>query len=128
MYKTALKNQYLYRTKRGSITTQDLFDLPLSGNNGFNLDQVAKDIDADITQDKRPSFVEPTQENPTNANKLKIVKDIIKDKLDAKDALKVKAANAAKREQILRLLAAKQDDALAAKSEAELLKELEEIT
>jgi len=127
MYKKALKSHYKFKTIRGIIHTEDLFDLPLTGNKNFNLDEIAKTIDADIQQDKRTSFVETTPVNPTNANKLELVKDIIADKIAEKQKAEQAASNTAKRQQILRLLAEKQDNALAQKSEEELIKELDAL-
>jgi len=128
LYKLALKEQYLFKSNRGMLSTEDLFELPLEGNNGLNLDKIAQSIDADITQDGKQSFVKANAVNPTNANKMEIVKDIIHDKLVAQEARKTAASNKVKREKILTILASKQDDAMANKSEAELLAELAAVS
>jgi hypothetical protein len=127
LYKLALKENYLYRTNRGAIATEDLFDIPLSGNNGFNLDQIAKNIAHDIKQDGEESFVSATIVNPTNENKLAIVKDIIHDKLVAKEEKANAKEKAAKKQKLLEILARKQDLSLEAKTEAEILAELEAL-
>ena len=127
MYKLALKENYLFKTSRGMISTEDLFDLPLSGNNGMNLDKIGKGIIADIKEDGEESLVTANVVNPTNANKLAIVKDIIADKLAAKAAKETAKANSEKKQKLLAILARKQDASLEAKTEAEILSELEAL-
>ena len=128
MYKTALQENYLYKSPRGMISTEDLFDLPLKSTNGnMDLNTVAKSIAADIKADGEESFVSAAVVNPTNANKLAIVKDIIHDKLVAQEAKKDAKAKAAKRAKLLEVLARKQDASLESKSEAEILAELEAL-
>ena len=122
MYKTALKEGYLYKTSRGMATTQDLFDLSLE-----NLNTVGQSIIANIEQDGKTSLISTNVTNPTNARKLEIVKDIIADKL-AEKAAKIDAkAKAEKKRKLLEILSRKQDASLEAKTEAELLSELQAL-
>lgn len=127
MYKTALKEKYLYKTNRGHISTEDLFDLPLTGNNGFNLDKVAQNIAADIEQDGKQSFVSTNTVNPTNERKLEIVKDVIADKLAEQAAKLASKEKAEKKRKLLEILSRKQDESLEAKTEAEILAELQAL-
>ena len=41
---TALEQKWRFPSKRGPLTIEDLFDLPLTKNNGLNLDTVAIEI------------------------------------------------------------------------------------
>jgi len=126
-YKIALQEGYLFKTSRGMITTQDLFTLPLQGSNGFNLDKVAQTIAADIKAEGEESFVTTGTVNPTNSIKLEIVKDIIADKLAAKQARLNAKTKADKKAKLRDILSRKQDESLEAKTEAEILAELEAL-
>ena len=129
-YKRALKNGYRYESVRGLLTTEDLFDLPLTGNNGFNLDQVAIAIDEKMEKLGSKSFVNSnakSAQRKVEEAKLEIVKDIIADKIEEQEKVKRAAEKAAKKQKILELLAKKQDESLEAKSEEELLAELEAL-
>ena len=122
LYKIAAKENYLFASTVGTLVVSDLFDLNLN-----NLDKVAKIIAKDIKQDGEESFVSTTAVNPTNANKLEIVKDIIADKLAAQQARMDLKAKAEKKARLLEILAKKQDATLESKSEAELLAELQAL-
>lgn len=127
MYKTALKEGYQYKTTRGLISTEDLFILPLTGNNEFSLDAVAKTIAKDIKEEEEESFVSTNNVNSTNTNKLEIVKDIIADKLAKRAAKLAEKDKAEKKRKLLEILARKQDASLENKTETELLAELEAL-
>ena len=128
MYKEALKCGYRYESVRGLITTEDLFHVPLRNNNGFNLDEIAKNLSKKIKEESEESFVVPKTDKTSTLNKkLEIVKDVIKDKLDEEKARLEAAEKAEKKRKILELLAKKQEEKLGEKTEEELLKELEKL-
>ena len=58
MYKTALLNNYRFPSSKGNLTTEDLFDLNLSGK--FSLDSVAKSLAKSIKEAEITSFVNTT--------------------------------------------------------------------
>ena len=122
MYKTALKEGYLYKTRQGMINTQDLFDLSLE-----NLNTLGQSIIAEIEQAGRTSLISTNTVNPINAHKLEIVKDIIADKLAEKAAKVAVKEKAEKKRKLLEILARKQDESLESKTEAELLAELQAL-
>ena len=126
-YKTALKKGYHYQTVRGMISTEDLFVLPLTGNNGLNLDEVAQVLAAHIEAKERKSFVKQDTSDPSEPIKLEIVKDIISDKLKEKEERLLAKEKAERKQKILEILSRKNDASLEAKSPEELMAELEAL-
>ncbi len=126
MYKTALQNHFTYNSTVGAISTEELFELPLTGNKGLNLDKIAKTLDNEI-KTQGTSFVSAVPADKIPTQKLELVKDVIATKLAEQAALKTAAENKTKREKILQILASKQDEVLSSKTEAELLAELEAL-
>ena len=87
----ALEQKWRFPSKRGVLSLEDLFDLPLTKNNGVNLDAVAIEINKQF-QEKQgsTSFVQSTSENTAEINKLEtmleIVKTIIKQRQEENEA------------------------------------------
>lgn len=129
---TALEQKWRFPSKRGPLTIEDLFDLPLTKNNGLNLDTVAIEINKQL-QEKQgsTSFVESTVEKSSEINKLdtmlEIVKTIIKQRQDEHEYKLNKAALDSKRKELQRLIDQKQNEALASLSVDELQQQLEAL-
>ena len=129
---TALEQKWRFPSKRGPFTIEDLFDLPLTKNNGLNLDTVAIEINKQL-QEKQgsTSFVESTVEKSAEINKLdtmlEIVKTIIKQRQDEHEYKLNKAALDSKRKELQRLIDQKQNEALASLSVDELQQQLDEL-
>ena len=129
---TALEQKWRFPSKRGPLTIEDLFDLPLTKNNGLNLDTVAIEINKQL-QEKQgsTSFVESTVEKSAEINKLdtmlEIVKTIIKQRQDEHEYKLNKAALDSKRKELQRLINQKQNEALASLSVDELQQQLDAL-
>lgn len=129
---TALEQKWRFPSKRGPLTIEDLFDLPLTKNNGLNLDTVAIEINKQL-QEKQgsTSFVESTVEKLAEINKLdtmlEIVKTIIKQRQDEHEYKLNKAALDSKRKELQRLIDQKQNEALASLSVDELQQQLDAL-
>ena len=129
---TALEQKWRFPSKRGPLTIEDLFDLPLSKNNGLNLDTVAIEINKQL-QEKQgsTSFVESTVEKTAEITKLdtmlEIVKLIIKQRQEENKAKLQAAELASKRKQLQELINQKQGEALASLPLEELQKQLDEL-
>lgn len=129
---TALEQKWRFPSKRGPLTIEDLFDLPLTKNNGLNLDTVAIEINKQL-QEKQgsTSFVESTVEKSAEINKLdtmlEIVKTIIKQRQDEHEYKLNKAALDSKRKELQRLIDQKQTEALASLSVDELQQQLDAL-
>lgn len=129
---TALEQKWRFPSKRGPLTIEDLFDLPLTKNNGLNLDTIAIEINKQL-QEKQgsTSFVESTVEKSAEINKLdtmlEIVKTIIKQRQDEHEYKLNKAALDSKRKELQRLIDQKQNEALASLSVDELQQQLDAL-
>ena len=122
MFAMATKMKYRFPF-RGMISVEDLWDLPMS-----QLDIVFKNLNKDVKQAQEESLMSaPNAEDTELMTKIEIVKFIFETKRMEAEAHKAAAANAAKRQRIMEVLAQKQDADLQNMSEEELLKALEEI-
>lgn len=116
MYKEALQKKLRFKTNKGMISTEDLFDLSL-----HNLDTLALMLDKKISEAPKKSFIEdlPAEENDDEL-RFSIVKDIINVKLKARKDNINRAQIDARNKRIAELIAKKEDEALENKSIEEL--------
>ena len=129
IYKLACTKKVRFKTANGFISTEDLFDLPLTSKNGMNLDAVAKTVSEALKGEESVSFVEKSS-NPRKEGlelAMEIVKDVIRIKQEEADAKADIAAKAAKREQLLRALERNQEQALAGMTVDQLQEELKKL-
>lgn len=129
---TALEQKWRFPSQRGPLTIEDLFDLPLTKNNGLNLDAVAIEINNQL-QEKQgsTSFVESTVEKTAEITKLEtmleIVKLIIKQRQDEKTSKLHAAALESRRKELQFLIDQKQRENLASLPLEELQQQLAEL-
>lgn len=116
----ATREKYRFPYK-GSITTEDLWDLPLTA-----LDDVYKTLNREAKKKTEDSLLSDNNSDAELQRKLEIVKYVFMDKKYAEDARKEEVKNAEKRKHILEILAQKQDESLRNMSEEELKKLLDE--
>ena len=116
MYKEALQKKLRFKTNKGMISTEDLFDLSLQ-----NLDTLAIMLDKKISEAPKKSFIEelPAEENDDEL-RFNIVKDIVNIKLKARKDNMNRAQIDARNKPIAELIAKKEDEALENKSIEEL--------
>lgn len=129
-YKFAAQNRLRFPSKRGDLTAEDLFQLPLKSTSGFDLDTVAKGINSQLKGASEESFVEDTTADPRRESlkvALEVVKDVIATRQAENRAALAKTQRAADRKKILDAIAAKKDDALTKASLEELEKKLTEL-
>lgn len=123
LFVTAARKKFRFQTARGELQVEDLWDMPLSSKDGFNLDALAIKLD-ELVDTK--SFVK-RRSNTENVNSLKL--DIVKYVIDTKVSELEQAEEAqikkAKKEKILAALKNKEDSKLEGMSEEDLRKELE---
>ena len=112
IFKEAAKLKLRFKAK-GNMSVEDLFDLPLTSKDGVSLNDIAKEIYKNIKEDSGVDFVgEVIETDRIEELKLQIVKEIIKDK---KDDIKRKEESEVKKshnENIDKLIAAKEAEAL----------------
>lgn len=111
----ALVEKWRFETKRGALSLEEVYALPLKGNNGVNLDEVAKAIYAQIPKDDTVvSFVDDvkTARATIAEAQLEIVKDRIAQLQSAARAHQEEVARAQEVALYRNLLAKKQQEAL----------------
>lgn len=128
MFEKASRDKYRFRTTKGIILTEDLWDLPLIHKVHSSLDDVARTLNKALKESEEESFVEKKSSiNEILELKLSIVKYIIKVKLEEKEQAENVVLVKAKKEKILNILADKEDDTLKGKSAEDLKKMLNEL-
>lgn len=129
MFEKASRLKLRFTTPRGSITTEDLWDLPLLAlNGGPCLDDLAKALNRSLKESEEESFVKPkTTSNTTLSLQFEIVKRVIEVKLAEAEAREQAAERKAKKEKLLGLIAEKEDDKLRKTGLAELRRQVAEL-
>ena len=128
IFERVSKLKLRFNTSKGQITTEDLWDLPLTSPRGVSLDAVAKVVYTQLEQTPVKSFVtKTTRTNSELSLKFDIVKHIIDVKLAERDAKELEATNKARKNLILETIQEKKISELKDKSVEELQKELEEL-
>ena len=126
LFEMASKSKFRYPYK-GMITTEDLWDLDTKQLDTVyrNLNKELKEVDGDSLIAAK-SADEGVKANDLN-NKIEVVKHVFNNKQQAAELARMAAANAAKRQRVLDILAHKQDNALENMSEDELIAMLNDI-
>lgn len=130
LFEIACRDKYRYASVAGLLTTEDLWDLPLTSRNNASLDGVAKAVHTTLSEKQTESFV-PAENSDGSANQLEnmlaIVKHVIAARVEERDNAKLAKARAARKEKLLEVLEKKQDASLENMSEEELKSELEAL-
>lgn len=122
IFEHATRNAFRFPSIKGLISTEDLWDLPLQSKTGFDLDSVAKAVNAELKSTAEESFVTttPTPRSKELEIKLEIVKHVIGVKLAENEAARTAAARKVEREKLTAILAGKQEAELQGLSKEEL--------
>ncbi|GAB3845475.1 hypothetical protein GCM10029963_23830 [Micromonospora andamanensis] len=123
IFEKATREKFRYPSTKGLLTTEQLWELPLTAKSGFSLDDVAKAVNAELKAIDTESFV-ATETNPAKATletKLEVVKHVIAFRIAEDQAAKAAAAKKLEKEKLLAVLGRKQDAVLENLTEAELL-------
>ena len=127
MFEQASRLKFRFVTQKGTLTTEDLWDLPLSST-GVSLDSIAIELNKKIKDNSQESFVaKKTNINSILELKLDILKHIINCRQLAIEEENNAEDRKRKKEQILNILAEKEDDSLKNKSVSNLKKMLEDL-
>lgn len=128
MFEKASRKKLRFNTVKGDVTVEDLWDLPLTSRDSFNLDTVAKELNKAVKDSGEESFVvKKTGANVALELKFDIVKYIIKVRLEEVAAKTQTAENKVKREKLLTIIADIEDTALKGESIEDLKKMAEEL-
>ena len=123
MFEQATREKIRFVSPKGEITVEQLWDVPLRGNQGFNLDTIARAHNKIVEAAAEESFVDEVKSNPgkSRANlAFKIVLHVIDVRKMEEEETKTRAENKAEREKLLAILAEKQESKLSELSEADL--------
>ena len=127
LFVKATREQWRFESNRGLLTTEQLWELPLSSKSNFDLDNVAKTLSKKIKDlGEEASFVTERADIGKNAleDQLELVKSIISVKKAESAAMVLKKENADKKARIKEILYGRSEDALKSKTNEELLAEL----
>lgn len=128
-FEQATREKFRYPSARGWLSTEQLWELPLTAKSGFSLDDVAKAVNAELKAVDTESFV-ATESNPAKAiceSKLSILKHIIAVRLAENRAAAALATKKWEKEKLLEVLSRKQDAALENLTEDELLARINDL-
>lgn len=126
LFITATRKKLRFPTNKGNATTEDLWDLSLR-----ELDTIFKALNAQVKQSNEESLLDTQTKSKDDIildTKIAIVKHIFKVKKSEAEAAKTAAANAAQRQRIGEIIAAKEDAALQGKTVEELRELLDSLT
>jgi hypothetical protein len=130
LFERASKKKLRFETDLGTLSVEDLWDLPLQSTRGVNLDDMAKKFSNALKEEEEESFVEKPKPNKKLADlrlRFAIVKRIIEVQLEAREKAEQQAERKQRAEKIKEILARKEDAKLERTSEKKLLAELEEL-
>lgn len=123
LFEIASKQKLRFTTTKGLLSTEDLWDLPLT-----TLNDLAQFLNKQVKEAGEESFIEvKSSANEKLDNMFEIVKHIIKVKLAERETLKVAKENATKKAQILELIHQKKNESLASMPVEELEKMLADL-
>lgn len=128
LYKKASKQKLRFKTQKGNVSVEDLWDIPLTSKKCVSVDDIAKTLNKELKTDQDESFVITTAKRKTVTElKFEIVKDVIKTRLADIKTRENAVLRKASKEKILELIADKENDELRSKSKAELEKMIADL-
>lgn len=122
LFEVAARGKYRFPYK-GLVSVEDLWDISLEG-----LDSIFKTLNKEVKVAEEESLLNTKSEaDEILSNKIEIVKYIVSVKLAEREARHNESVKAEKRQKILEIMAAKQNEALHNSSIEELEKMLEDL-
>lgn len=129
LFLQATREKFRFESPKGDLSVEQLWDLPLTSRTGFDLDTVAKTVNADLKASNEESFVN-VNNNPAVSRlqaKLEVVKAIIEVKLAQAEATKKHAEKVAERQRLMEVLHSKKDQELQGLSVEEIERRLSQL-
>jgi hypothetical protein len=114
IFEKATRRKLTFASVRGSLTVEDLWDLPLTSKNGCDLDTIAKSVNRELKACEEESFV-ATAPNPRREDlelRLDILKHIITTRQAENQAALARKGRDAEVQRLTEILAKKQDEAM----------------
>lgn len=125
IFQRASKQKLRYQTSLGTLSVEDLWDLPLTGGS-ISLDDIAKHYNKLIKESDEESFVKESKADPSIKLRFDIVIAVIESKISDKEKAEKIALKREKKQKILEIMSRKKDEELEGKSYDELEALLEE--
>lgn len=123
MFEKASRLRLMFDTSRGSFSVDDLWELPLTSAKSPNLDDIAKALYKQLKSGDDVSFVDPARKSDETIQlKFDLVKHIIDTRLAENQAVLLEKQRAEKKQKIMGIIAAKQDESLQSMSMEDLQK------
>ena len=120
-FERASRLKIRFATTLGTISPEDLWDLPLTSGRSVSLDDIARSLHAELKASTEVSFVlKATEADEKLQLGFDIVKHIIDIILAEREVAATAAAKKAEKQKLLGLIAEKQEGALKEKSVEEL--------
>ena len=129
LFLQATREKFRFESSKGDLSVEQLWDLPLTSRTGFDLDTVAKAVNANLKSSNEESFVNVSN-NPAVSRlqaQLEVVKAIIEVKLAQAEATKKRAEKAAERQRLMEVLHSKKDQELQGLSVEEIERRLSQL-
>jgi len=128
MFEKASKLKLRFASKRGYLSTEDLWDIPLTNEADLSLDNLAKTLSREIKLSEEESFViQKSSAGSIMELKLDIVKHIIQVKLKSMKDAEDKVINTTKIQKLQSAIMRKEDASLEDQSLGELMKKLKKL-
>ena len=129
MFDKAFRQKLRFESLMGQLSVEDLWDLPLTARSGkANLDDIAKDLHHQLKNGDDISFViQSKKSDETIQLKFDIVKHIIDVRLAEQSAAETLRSNKEKKQQLLAIIAQKENEGLMNTSLDELKKMAESL-
>jgi len=129
MFEKAARAKIRFESSKGLLTVEDLWDLPLTSAKSANLDDLAKALYKQVKETAGEiSFVKPVEKDGGELQmKFEIVKHIIDVRVSERDAAAAATARREQKQNILALIAQKENEQLAGTSLEDLRKMAESL-
>jgi hypothetical protein len=128
MFKKSIKMKFRFQSVRGQLTTEDLWDLPLTSSDGLSLDAIAQSLNKEIKATSDESFVKKSSPHiAILKEKLELVKEVIADTMADEQQARTNASNRLLKKKLLALQADVQDQTLKGKTAEELQEMIDEL-
>lgn len=129
IFEQASRDKLRFPSVKGRISVEDLWDLPLTSRSGFDLDSVAKAVNADLKSSAEESFVNTVANPAKRAHELQleVVKHIIAVRIKERDDAKNREARLEERRRLLAVLEEKNAESLRGMSAEDIMKRLDEL-
>ena len=129
LFMQATREKFRFESSKGDLSVEQLWDLPLTSRTGFDLDTVAKAVNANLKSSNEESFVNASN-NPAVSRlqaQLEVVKAIIEVKLAQAEATKKRAEKVVERQRLMEVLHSKKDQELQGLSVEEIERRLAQL-